>query len=153
MAAIGLLYWIFTVGCLLSLWLLPQLPLDARKRQCLAALDPAATLGYGAFVERNRIELAETEIAVSDLSEGLDSIRIVQLSDIRCRAFFGARAGTNHRTGQRVSRPHRFVDWRSHFLADRPARAARCMRRGALNRWGFACFASSHWRFVSETTC
>jgi predicted MPP superfamily phosphohydrolase len=52
---------------------------------------PAATLGYGTFIERTHIRLREHNIPVAGLHPDLHGLRIVQLTDIHMSPFLTAR--------------------------------------------------------------
>ena len=52
---------------------------------------PVAELGYGIFVQRMNIRLREQKIAIPDLAEDLDGLRIVQLTDIHLSPFLSER--------------------------------------------------------------
>jgi uncharacterized protein len=59
--------------------------LNATGGALLAA--PFAVVGYGAFVERLDFQVREVEIPVPNLPDGLDGLRLLQLSDIHLSAF------------------------------------------------------------------
>jgi predicted MPP superfamily phosphohydrolase len=59
--------------------------LNATGGALLAA--PFAIVGYGALVERLDFHVREVEIKVPNLPEGLDGLRLLQLSDIHLSAF------------------------------------------------------------------
>ncbi len=52
---------------------------------------PAATVGYGVFVERLNIRMREQKIVIPGLAEDLDGLRIVQLTDIHLSPFLSER--------------------------------------------------------------
>ncbi len=52
---------------------------------------PAATLGYGTFIERTNIRLREETIPIPGLHPDLNGLRIVQLTDIHMSPFLTAR--------------------------------------------------------------
>ena len=49
---------------------------------------PAASLGYGIFIERHKIGLREHNIPVAGLAKDLDGLRLVQITDIHRSLFF-----------------------------------------------------------------
>jgi predicted MPP superfamily phosphohydrolase len=49
---------------------------------------PAATLGYGMFIERHDISLREHDIPVVGLPKDLNGLRLVQITDIHLSPFF-----------------------------------------------------------------
>jgi predicted MPP superfamily phosphohydrolase len=52
---------------------------------------PAATLGYGVFIERERFRLREIDIPIPRLPRELHGLRIVQLTDMHCSPFLSPR--------------------------------------------------------------
>jgi predicted MPP superfamily phosphohydrolase len=48
---------------------------------------PVALVGYGTFIQRKNLQLREQRIVAPNLPEGLDGIRIVQLTDIHRSPF------------------------------------------------------------------
>lgn len=48
---------------------------------------PAAVAGYGIFIQRFQLRLREQKIAIPALPEGIDGLRIVQLTDIHMSPF------------------------------------------------------------------
>lgn len=68
-------------------------PHDPTRRKLLSATGgaliaaPFALVGYGAYVERLDFHVREVEIPIPNLPDGLDGLRLVQLSDIHLSAF------------------------------------------------------------------
>jgi len=66
---------------------------DPGRRRLLGAArgllcaTPVAAIGFGVFVARNRFELRQVDIPVTDLPADLDGLRIVQLSDVHFGPF------------------------------------------------------------------
>jgi len=50
---------------------------------------PVAAAGYGIFIQRFRLGLREQKIALPNLPEGLNGLRVVQLTDIHMGPFLG----------------------------------------------------------------
>ena len=48
---------------------------------------PAAAIGYGTFIERNKIHLREIDLPIPNLPADLDGLRILQISDIHLSPF------------------------------------------------------------------
>jgi predicted MPP superfamily phosphohydrolase len=68
----------------------PHSPARRRLLQSAYAA-PAAVLGYGAFIERDRFQLREVDIPTPGLPRSLHGLRIVQLTDIHMGAFLSER--------------------------------------------------------------
>jgi predicted MPP superfamily phosphohydrolase len=62
---------------------------SAAARATLAV--PFAAAGYGTFIGRTQFELREVDLAMPDLPEALEGIRIAQLTDIHCGPFLSPR--------------------------------------------------------------
>jgi predicted MPP superfamily phosphohydrolase len=52
---------------------------------------PFAALGYGTFIERNRLTLREVDLAIPNLPRDLNGLRLVQLSDIHLSPYLSER--------------------------------------------------------------
>jgi predicted MPP superfamily phosphohydrolase len=52
---------------------------------------PAAVLGYGTFIERERFQLREVDLPVANLPRGLEGLRIAQVTDIHIGEFLPER--------------------------------------------------------------
>jgi len=52
---------------------------------------PAAVLGYGTFIERDRFRVVEVDIPVPKLPRELDGLRIVQITDVHLGAYLSER--------------------------------------------------------------
>jgi predicted MPP superfamily phosphohydrolase len=68
-------------------------PPSPSRRRALNAISgavmaaPAAAIGYGTFIERDRIHQREIDLPIPNLPADLDGLRILQLSDIHLSAF------------------------------------------------------------------
>lgn len=52
---------------------------------------PAALLGYGTFIEREKFQLREVDLPVANLPRGLEGLRIAQVTDIHIGEFLPER--------------------------------------------------------------
>ncbi|BDC47848.1 hypothetical protein F183_A01640 [Bryobacterales bacterium F-183] len=52
---------------------------------------PAAVLGYGAFIERERFQLREVDLPVVGLPKGLEGLKIAQVTDVHIGEFLDER--------------------------------------------------------------
>lgn len=52
---------------------------------------PAAVLGYGTFIEREKFQLREVDLPVANLPRGLEGLRIAQVTDIHIGEFLPER--------------------------------------------------------------
>ena len=72
-------------------------PADPGRRRALAAAGnialaaPFVAVGYGTFIERTNFHVKDVDIPVPGLAQGLDGLRILQLSDIHMGAFLSER--------------------------------------------------------------
>lgn len=82
-----------------SLWAVYRVALgkwqshSAGRRKFLKATyaAPAAVLGYGTFIERERFQLRELDFPVAGLAPGLEGLRIAQVTDIHLGEFLPER--------------------------------------------------------------
>lgn len=82
-----------------ALWTLYRVALgkwqshSAGRRRFLQATyaAPAAVLGYGTFIERERFQLREVDLPVANLPAGLEGLRIAQVTDIHIGEFLPER--------------------------------------------------------------
>ena len=115
--ATGLLVVIFSFSAFGVAWcgrIRPE-KLNPGRRRLLGTLRaavvaaPAAMTGYGVFLERHRVRLAEIPLAMPGLPPALNGLRIVQLSDMHRSAFY-SRADLDRAVAMaNEARPHLIV--------------------------------------------
>lgn len=69
---------------------LPRRALLTAARTSVYAL-PMVAVGYGTFIEKNRLDLVETDLYLPDLPSELDGLRIVQITDVHMGMFLSPR--------------------------------------------------------------
>ncbi len=62
-----------------------------RASQAALICAPAAVTGYGVFIQRFKLSLREQKLEFPDLPQGLDGLRLVQITDIHLSPFLSER--------------------------------------------------------------